>query len=102
MRTLLRKKLKVFSSQVLFLETLKLEISQMVKKLIKLLMITCIGSWKQFFKGFVQNRLVEGLTSFFEPTCKAKLKMENEKEIKFLKPLPALKEDCQTLDILFT
>ena len=52
------------------------------------------------FIAFVQDRLVEGKKSFFEPICKVRLKTGSEKKKKVLKSLSVLKEDCQAFGLL--
>ena len=43
---------------------------------------------------------MEDKKSLFKPFCKTKLITGNEKEKKFLKPLPAIKELCQGFSLL--
>ena len=86
-----------------FLETVQLEISQLVEILIrKLLMVfyTCRRRWKQTVQDFLQGRLAGSKKSFFEPICKARLKTGTEKKKKILKSLSVLKEDCQAFGLL--
>ena len=62
MRILLRKKLKVFSSQVCFWGKAKLEISQMVRKLIKKLFMNFYIHWKleTAFQSFCPKQVSGG------------------------------------------
>ena len=86
-----------------FLETVQLEISQLVEILIRKLLTVLYRygrRWKQTVQGFFQGRLAGGKKSFFEPVCKAKLKTGTEKKKKILKSLSVLKEDCQAFGLL--
>ena len=69
-----------------FLETVQLEISQLVEKLIEKLLMFFYMRKKLGTNVFVQDRLVKGKKSFFEPICKVKLKTGSEKK-KVLKSL---------------
>ena len=52
------------------------------------------------FRAFVLGRLVDGKKSFFELTCKTRLKSATEKKKKILKYLLVAKEDCQAFGLL--
>ena len=52
------------------------------------------------FRAFVLGRLVDGKKSFFELTCKTRVKSGTEKKKKILKSLLVAKEDCQAFGLL--